>query len=126
MQDLPRRHATQFVISGTWHLLHEAGNEVDIPDHRMDLRFRAEPGRLYAAVLSRTSGEELVASHASFDGDVLRFQARISDMAVVPYRQDQAPRLDFWGSDIRNHTTEGDTLWVNYTTSHFSSRSMVS
>ena len=38
-------------------------------------------------------------------------------MAVVPYRQDQAPRLDFWGSDIRNHTTEGDTLWVNYTTS---------
>ena len=52
--------------------------------------------------------------------------ARISDMAVVPYRQDQAPRLDFWGSDIRNHTTEGDTLWVNYTTSHFSSRSTVS
>ena len=51
--------------------------------------------------------------------------ARISDMAVVPYRQDQAPRLDFWGSDIRNHTTEGDTLWVNYTTSHFSSRSLV-
>ena len=51
---------------------------------------------------------------------------RISDMAVVPYRQDQAPRLDFWGSDIRNHTTEGDTLWVNYTTSHFSSRSTVS
>ena len=41
-------------------------------------------------------------------------------------RQDQAPRLDFWGSDIRNHTTEGDTLWVNYTTSHFSSRSTVS
>ena len=52
--------------------------------------------------------------------------ARISDMAVVPYRQDQAPRLDFWGSDIRNHTTEGDTLWVNYTTSRFSSRSTVS
>ena len=47
-------------------------------------------------------------------------------MAVVPYRQDQAPRLYFWGSDIRNHTTEGATLWVNYTTSHFSSRSMVS
>ena len=45
-------------------------------------------------------------------------------MPVVPYRQDQSPRLDFWGSDIRNHTTEGDTLWVNYTTSHFSSRSL--
>ena len=51
---------------------------------------------------------------------------RISDVAVVPYRQDPAPRLDFWGSDIRNHATEGDTLWVNDTTSHFSSRSTVS
>ena len=34
---------------------------------------------------------------------------RISDFAVVPYRQDQSPRLDFWGSDVRNLTTEGDT-----------------
>ena len=52
--------------------------------------------------------------------------ARISDIAVVPYRQDQAPRLDFWGSAVRNDTREGDTLWVNYTWSHFSSRSTVS
>ena len=56
----------------------------------------------------------------------LLFYARISDMAVVPYRQDQAPRLDFWGSDVRNHTTEGDTRWVNYSTRRFSSRSTVS
>ena len=27
--------------------------------------------------------------------------ARISDLAVVLYRQDQSPRLDFWGSDVR-------------------------
>ena len=54
------------------------------------------------------------------------FQARISDFAVVPYRQDQSPRLDFWGSDVRNLTTEGDTRWVNYNTSHFSSRSTAS
>ena len=52
--------------------------------------------------------------------------ARISDLAVVLYRQDQSLRLDFLGSDVRNHTMEGDTLWVNYTTSHFSSRSTVS
>ena len=38
-------------------------------------------------------------------------------MAVVPYRQDQSPRLDFWGTDVRNDTREGDTLWVNYNTS---------
>ena len=51
---------------------------------------------------------------------------RISAFAVVPYRQDQSPRLDFWGSDVRNLTTEGDTRWVNYNTSHFSSRSTAS
>ena len=49
---------------------------------------------------------------------------RISDFDVVPYRRKQSPRLDFWGSDVRNDTREGDTLWVNYKTSHFSSRSM--
>ena len=32
-------------------------------------------------------------------------------MAIVLYRQDQSPHLDFWGSDVRNHTTEGDTRW---------------
>ena len=32
---------------------------------------------------------------------------------MVLYRQDQSPRLDFWGSDVRSHTTEGDTQWVN-------------
>ena len=58
--------------------------------------------------------------------DVAADMTRISDIAVVPYRQDQAPRLDFWGSAVRNDTREGDTLWVNYTWSHFSSRSTVS
>ena len=55
-----------------------------------------------------------------------RVYTRISDLAVVPYRQDQSPRLDFWGTDVRNDTREGDTLWVNDNTSHFSSSSTVS
>ena len=49
---------------------------------------------------------------------------RISDLAMVLYRQDKSPRLDFWGSDVRSHTTEGDTLWVNYKPRPFSSPSM--
>ena len=53
-------------------------------------------------------------------------RARISDLAVVLYRPDQSPRLDFWGSDVSNHTTEGDNRWVNYNTSHSSSRSTAS
>ena len=48
-------------------------------------------------------------------------QPRISDLAMVLYRQDKSPRLDCWGSDVRSHTTEGDTQWVNYKPSPFSS-----
>ena len=51
-------------------------------------------------------------------------QARISDLAMVLDRQDKSPRLDCWGSDVRSHTTEGDTQWVNYKPSPFSSPSM--
>ena len=53
----------------------------------------------------------------------IKVRARISDLPVVPYRQDQSPRPDFWGSDVRHHTTEDDTRWVNYSTRRFSSRS---
>ena len=49
---------------------------------------------------------------------------RISDLAMVPYGQYKSARLDFRGSDARNPATEGDTLWVNYSTRRFSSRSM--
>ena len=67
------------------------------------------------------TGGKLLADRA-----MSRLLTRISDFAVVPYRQDQSPRLDFWGSDVRNLTTEGDTRWVHYNTSHFSSRSTAS
>ena len=38
-------------------------------------------------------------------GGVNHVVPRISDLAMVLYRQDQSPRLDFWGSDVRSHTT---------------------
>ena len=52
--------------------------------------------------------------------------SRISDLAMVPYGQDSPARLDFWGSDVGNPATEGDTRWVNYSMRRFSSRSMAS
>ena len=62
-------------ISGTWHLLDQAADETDIPDHRMDLRFDHGLAPLRAAVLSRVTGEEMLLIHgASFDGEVLRLQ----------------------------------------------------
>ena len=54
----------------------------------------------------------------------IAYSARISDLAMVLDRQDKSPRLDCWGSDVRSHTTEGDTQWVNYKPSPFSSPSM--
>ena len=50
--------------------------------------------------------------------------SRISDLAVVPYRQ-ASRRAVIFGVRRKEPATEGDTLWVNYSTRRFSSRSMV-
>ena len=70
--------------------------------------------------------EKILTNDSDMNRFFVDFYSRISDFAVVPYRQDQSPRLDFWGSDARTLTTEGDTRWVNYNMSHFSSRSTAS
>ena len=62
-------------LSGSWHLVGRAANEVKIPGHRMDLRFDLAAGQFRAAVLCRETGEEMLMIHgASFDGAVLRLQ----------------------------------------------------
>ena len=65
------------------------------------------------------------AEYAELEVDAKVELTRISVFAVVPYGQDKSARLDFRGSDVRNPATEGDTLWVNYSTRRFSSRSVV-
>ena len=47
--------------------------------------------------------------------------ARISDLAMVLYRQDKfAERLDFWGADVSEPYYGGSTTqWVNYKPSRF-------
>ena len=66
--------------------------------------------------LSRHSARDIAAVAATLNrrprktlswrtpSEVFNELPRISDFAVVPYRQDQSPRLDFWGSDVRNLT----------------------
>ena len=92
-------------------------------------------------VKNRNGWTPLMTAHADYRGMMLQSRpeteallrelmeergvpARISDLAMVLYRQDKSPRLDFWGSDVRSHTTAGDTQWVNYKPSPFSSPSM--
>ena len=81
------------------------------------------PGRtVFAQLMDHVSRYEFQKCVARYGGEY----NRISDLPVVPYRQDQSPHPDFWGSDVRNHTTEDDTRWVNYSMRRFSSRSMAS
>jgi len=70
-----RSHDSLATISGTWHLLHEATDERDLPSHRMDFHFEQRDGQLRAAVLSRATGERMSMIHeVSFDGRKLRLQ----------------------------------------------------
>ena len=93
-------------------------------DKPADLVLCVYINREEASKMLRLSTADSVGRVLSTEIAVEIFLARISDLAMVLYRQDKSPRLDFWGSDVRSHTTEGDTQWVNYKPSPFSSPSM--
>ena len=65
-------------------------DEINVPPHRIDLRFLAEPP-LRAVILSRVNCEEMPLIHwALFDGEVLRLQ-----MVAPPVRnQTEMPVLE--------------------------------
>ena len=99
---------------GTFNVTHDYPR-TDVEDYEQMVQAgERDPATVVTAVYELSNDEV-----AEVEGPDFRF-------AVVPYRQDQSPRLDFWGSDARNLTTEGDTRWVNYNMSHFSSRSTAS
>ena len=113
----------------------ERGKDIDLPPGPHQLRHRRvgacafhAPGlpqhTRFRGLLDgrrpRRSGRASLSRRRS----ALPVQARIPDFAVVPCRQDRSPHFDFLGSDEGNPATEGDTLWVNYSTKRFSSRSM--
>ncbi|MBK9239762.1 MAG: hypothetical protein IPL75_05760 [Acidobacteria bacterium] len=59
-------------ISGTWHLVGQEADEVNIPQHRVDLRFVQDQDNIRGSVLNRVTGEEMpMIRHASFDGERL-------------------------------------------------------
>lgn len=61
-------------ILGDWHLLLPSDDEVQVPSHRMDLRFKSEAGQLKGAILNRNDGSEIPLASAAFDGTALHFQ----------------------------------------------------
>ena len=74
-------------ILGKWHLLDEAADENNIPDHRMDLLFKIDIGQLRGAILNRNTGEEIPLAEVKFDGSTLQLQMRAptgTDQAAMP------------------------------------------
>jgi hypothetical protein len=69
----PEGPADTDAIQGEWHLLDPAADEVNVPQHRMDLRFKKSSGELKGAILSRRDGSEIPLASSEFDGSTLRF-----------------------------------------------------
>jgi hypothetical protein len=93
-------------IAGTWHLLGEGDDEINIPDHRMDLILRGQAGQLRGAVISRVNGDELpIIKSVTFDGDILRLQ-----MAAPPSEhQDTVLVMRSAGDRLEGNWIQGAT-----------------
>ena len=76
-------------VAGTWHLIGTDDDEVHVPQHRVDLVFRDEGGRLTGAVQSRVAGREIPLAVLEFDGASLRLWMT----AMGGGRQDDLPTL---------------------------------
>jgi len=60
-------------MPGPWYLLSASGDEVRVPQHRMDLRFWSESGELKGAIVSRRNGgTEMPLAKSAFDGSTLQ------------------------------------------------------
>ena len=60
--------------AGLWHLLARGEDEVNIPDHRMDLKLYPTPEPFRAAIVNRVTGEDIPYAVAVFDGKTLTLQ----------------------------------------------------
>ena len=59
-------------LTGKWHLLDFAADELQIPQHRMDLAFDATGSCLKGAILSRIDAKEIPLAVIEFEGATLR------------------------------------------------------
>ncbi len=85
--DLAKNRDSIDGIVGKWHLLDEAADEINVPQHRMDLLFKIEGGQIKGAILNRNTGEEIPLADAKFDGSTLQLQMRApngKEQAAMP------------------------------------------
>lgn len=60
--------------AGIWHLLDKAADEQNIPDHRVDIRLSPSPEPFRAAIVNRSTGDDIPYAVAVFNGRVLTLQ----------------------------------------------------
>jgi len=93
-------------ISGTWHLVDEAADEVNIPQHRVDLRFVHGADHISGSMLNRVTGEEMpVIRQASFDGEILRVE--MVDSFRQPQTEPPSLVMTVDGTRLLGHWQDG-------------------
>jgi hypothetical protein len=101
-------------LTGTWHLVDARADEMNVPQHRVDLVLRGEAHQLSGAVLSRFDGQEMLAlDNVTFDGEVLRLQMHAhagTIRAEMPFLVMRAKDDSLEGHWMQNGTAVGPLL----------------
>jgi hypothetical protein len=71
-------------IDGKWHLLQASDDEINVPQHRMDLVFRDQGASLTGAVINRVTGGDIPLASLRFDGTTLTLQLADSSGKAAP------------------------------------------
>ena len=75
----PASHLPTEAISGKWHLLDGAADEIDIPMHRVDLMFHSDAGQFRGTILNRLNDNDIPLASLQFDGLTLELQMQAPD-----------------------------------------------
>jgi hypothetical protein len=92
-------------LTGKWHLLDFAADELQIPEHRMDFAFDATGSCLKGAILSRVDAKEIPLAVIEFEGATLRLQME------APNGKSQA-RMPWLVMTFAKDNFEG--YWIDY------------
>ena len=103
----PGSHLRIEAITGKWHLLDGAADEIDIPMHRVDLMFHSDAGQFRGAILNRLNGKEIPLASLQFDGLTLELQMQATDgktQAEMPILVMRAANVKFEGYWMKSAT----------------------
>jgi hypothetical protein len=96
-------------IAGRWHLIQGSDDEINIPNHRVDLVFReqnrGEQNALSGAVINRTTGEDIPLAGIRFNGNVLTLEMGATNQNSTP----AILTMTWKGNKFEGHWMRGTT-----------------